>query len=178
MDVVDAIKKRTTIRRFLDKKVPKELIKQVIDAARLAPSGNNAQPWQFYIIENDEKTKRMLKANQVFVQNFCYDAPLIILCLADPNVYKKSAHDDENEKRALRDLSISSAFMVLRAQELYLSSAYIGWVNRQKFKQLYELDEELILPYAILFGYTDSETTSHMRKRLSEVVLNYDEVLK
>jgi len=51
MKVEDAIKTRRSIRKFLAKKVPDDLINKLIEAARLAPSSHNAQPWKFLLLK-------------------------------------------------------------------------------------------------------------------------------
>ena len=77
MDVKEAIKKGRSIRAYKDKPVPDDLINELIDAARLAPSGNNAQPWMFKIIKSKQE-KDKLKKNKIFVQDFVYTAPVLI----------------------------------------------------------------------------------------------------
>jgi nitroreductase len=54
MDVIEAIKTRRSIRRFKEKIVPDELLNKIVDAARWAPSADNAQPWVFIIIKDRE----------------------------------------------------------------------------------------------------------------------------
>jgi len=62
MDLFDAIKGRSSIRRFKQTPVPDEDIDQILDAGRLAPSANNAQPWSFLVIKDRETLKRMAEA--------------------------------------------------------------------------------------------------------------------
>jgi len=59
MDVVDAIKSRRSIRRFKEDMVPDELLTKIVDAARWAPSGGNAQPWAFIIIKDNQLKERI-----------------------------------------------------------------------------------------------------------------------
>ncbi|MCX7704937.1 MAG: nitroreductase family protein, partial [bacterium] len=54
METMEAIRKRRTVRRFLQKPIPFDILKELVDAARLAPSGGNLQPWEFLVID-DEK---------------------------------------------------------------------------------------------------------------------------
>ena len=54
MDVKEAIVRRRSIRRYDTRPVPEDAIKALLEAARLAPSGCNAQPWRFYVVD-DEK---------------------------------------------------------------------------------------------------------------------------
>jgi nitroreductase len=80
MDVREAILKRRSIRKFKEIPVEQEKIAQLLDAARLAPSGSNRQPWRFLVLE--EPKIRELVAD-VSAQMFVRRAPLIILCYAD-----------------------------------------------------------------------------------------------
>ena len=88
MEVKEAIKTRRSIRKFQSKEVPDDLIKELVEAARLAPSAYNAQPSKFVIVKS-EATKQKLKDGEIFKQNFVCLAPLIIICLADPGVFPK-----------------------------------------------------------------------------------------
>jgi len=62
MDLFDAIKGRTSIRRFKQTPVPDEDIRKILDAGRLAPSANNTQPWSFLVIKDKETLKKMAGA--------------------------------------------------------------------------------------------------------------------
>jgi nitroreductase len=62
MDLFDAIKGRTSIRRFKQISVPDEDIKKILDAGRLAPSANNTQPWSFLVIKDKEILRKMAGA--------------------------------------------------------------------------------------------------------------------
>lgn len=57
--ILETIRERRSIRRYLEKPVPREVIEKILDAARWAPSAHNRQPWRFAIIENAE-TKHAL----------------------------------------------------------------------------------------------------------------------
>jgi nitroreductase len=62
MELFDAIKGRTSIRRFKQTPVPDEDIRKILDAGRLAPSSNNTQPWSFLVIKDKEKLRMMAGA--------------------------------------------------------------------------------------------------------------------
>jgi nitroreductase len=129
MSIKAIITKRRSIRKYQAKKVSDVLIKELINAARLAPSGNNAQPARYFIVQ-DEKIKQKLKENKVFKQEFVYQAPVIIVCCGNPEVYPKEklepGFDDSFQIRAVRDVSIAAQNLVLRATELGLGTCYIG----------------------------------------------------
>ncbi len=174
MDVKKAIEARRSVREYKKKEVPADLIRELVNSARLAPSGHNAQPSRYLII-TDESRRKKLKENNIFKQDFVYGAPAIIVCCADPTVYGSTEEDpmnSPNQRRALRDLSIASAFLVLRATELGLGTCYIGWVEKEKIKDVLGIPKEFIVPYVITVGYPSENPESHNKKSVDEVLLN------
>lgn len=123
MQVTDAIKNRHSVRKFLDKEIPDAVITQLIESARLAPSAYNAQPWRFVVVKSNE-LKEFLKQNNIFKQAFVCQAPVIIVCLADANVFLKEKFENTfsnaleigGQVVAVRDVSIATQNLVLQAQ--------------------------------------------------------------
>ena len=64
MDALEAIKKRRSVRKFTGEKIPKEHLEIIVDAGRLAASGNNQQPWEFIIITDTEMINELKVAAQ------------------------------------------------------------------------------------------------------------------
>ena len=172
MNVKEAIEKRQSVRSYKDKNIPEKVLNEVLDAARLAPSGNNAQPSRFYVVKTEEDKKK-LKENDIFHQDFVYEAPAIIVCCSDPTAYPKNKDgwDSEDETRAVRDISIASSFLVLRATELGLGTCYIGWVKKEEIKKVLGIPEKYVVPYVIPIGYPDEEPDERGRKPLEEIIL-------
>lgn len=87
LTVREAIQKRRSIRSFKPVPVPDEMILEMLEAARLAPSGSNAQPWRFVVVTDAEEKKglRKLCFNQAFVE----EAGVVFAFCADLSVYSK-----------------------------------------------------------------------------------------
>ncbi len=172
MDVKDAILTRRSIRKYRDKPVADELINEIIDAARLAPSGLNAQPSRYFIVK-DKATKQKLRDSEVIRDKWVYSAPVIIACCTDPQAYRKNVEgwDDLNEIRAIRDLSIASSYLVLRATELGLGTCYCGWIKKDKIKEVLDIPKHLIIPYVITIGYPNESPEPRPRKNIAEITL-------
>lgn len=81
----EAIEKRRSIRKFKPDPIAQEILHELIDAARLAPSGSNAQPWRFKIV-TDAATKTKL-AEAAYNQNFVAQAPAVLVCCASLKEY-------------------------------------------------------------------------------------------
>ena len=135
MEVHEAIKKRRSIRKFLDKPVSQEIIKELLEAARLSPSAMNAQPWKFLVV-NDKKVINELRKENIFRQEFVYNAPVIIVCCADIDSYPDRARDNfALRELAIGDIAFASQNLVLRATELGLGTCYIGLLDKEKVKK-------------------------------------------
>jgi nitroreductase len=81
MHVKDAIAQRRSIRRYSDEPVPREIIVELLEAARRAPSGNNSQPWRFIVVEDAALRTRLAKV--CHDQAWMADAPVHIAVCAD-----------------------------------------------------------------------------------------------
>ena len=81
----EAIEQRRSIRKFKPEPVPDELLAELLDAARLAPSGCNAQPWRFRIVTDSETKGKLARA--AFDQPFIAAAPVVLVCCADIRGY-------------------------------------------------------------------------------------------
>jgi len=173
MKVIEAIKKRQSIRSFSDKEISKKIIRELLEAARLSPSSKNTQPWKFKIIQ-DQKTRKALKDQEVFRQNFVYTAPLILICCADLSVYKKKRSKYYRRKVkewAPIDITIATHSLVLRATELGLGTCYIGLMQEKKLKKILNIPKNYLIPYILTIGYPRGKQIHQKRKPLKEMIL-------
>jgi nitroreductase len=166
MDVKEAIEKRRSIKKFKEKEVPDKLIKEIIDAARRAPSARNLQPWHFVVVKNKENILKF-KENNVFGQKDVYEVPVIIVCCAEKEA---SPPHSGMEEEPLINLSLASAFLVLRATELGLGTCFVAWFDKEKIKKILNIPENVIVPYIIVMGYPDEEPKTKERKNLNEIM--------
>lgn len=171
MDVKEAIEKRKSIRKYLDKEISQEIIDELIEVARLAPSAYNAQPWKFVILK-DKKAIEELKERKVFVQDFVYNAPLIIICCGTPLAYPEKSRDKFDFKDLTNgDVSIACQNIVMQATELGLGSCYVGLIDRDVLKEYFGIGDEYIMPFVISFGYPDENGRERVRKERDKIIL-------
>jgi nitroreductase len=93
LSVKEAIEQRRSIRQYKDTSVSDEAITQILEAARLAPSSSNLQPWYFVVVK--DQTKKNELSEICWGQRDIADAPVNIVCFADYNMYSR----DERAKR-------------------------------------------------------------------------------
>lgn len=89
LSVWEAIQARRSIRRYTDADVPNEMVTQMLEAARLAPSGGNSQPWRFIVVRDAAVRHEIcqLMSGQKFIEQ----APVAIVCFADLSRYSQEA---------------------------------------------------------------------------------------
>jgi len=168
MDVKEAIEIRKSIRKFKEKEVPDKIIREVIDAARRAPSGHNLQPWRFIVVKKKENLK--FKEQKVFVRDWVYEAPVVIICCSEKEAYSPNSIKEHEVSMPLINLSLASAFLVLRATELGLGTCFVAWADKEKVKKILGIPDDIIVPYVIAMGYPDEEPESSGRKELDEIM--------
>ena len=170
MNVKETINLRKSIRKYQDKQIPEEIVNELLEAARKAPSAKNIQSHRYFIVKDKDVKNKLIK-HGVFKQPFVNDAPLIIICCADPAQYPKSADVDETPTNyAYIDLSIAASFLVLRATELGLGTVFVAWIYRDKIKEILNIPKKYIIPFVIPVGYPAEDPISKPRKNLNEII--------
>jgi len=178
MELDACIAGRRSIRSYKDKAVPKDVINKILEAGSLAPSGMNAQPWRFTVIEKREvidnlsrRTKELVMQSMPLPENLLaafksdkdavfYGAPLIILI----SVAKKEEWKTVN----LLDCGLAAENMFLAAFQAGLGSCFIGFAAflNQDPKALAEIgipeDHELMAP--LIFGYPNETPVPKSRE--------------
>ena len=174
IEVKEAIEKRKSIRSYKQEQVPFEYLKEMIDAARLAPTARNVQPTRFKIIESFE-LRNKLKEEKIFPQDFVTTAPCILVCYGNPDDYLVKLPDasrEDNIQRIERDIAIQTAFLMLRATDLGLGTCYIALLDKERIKPIVGIPDDLYVAYAITVGYSDEEGRERNRLDLDQL---YDE---
>jgi nitroreductase len=107
LTVWDAIKTRRSIRKFLPDDIPNEMVDQMLEAARLAPSGSNRQPWRFIVTREKEIKKELRRI--CMQQKFIEEAPVVFVCFGDMSRYsidaKKKRRQEYRDSGVLETLS-------------------------------------------------------------------------
>ena len=164
MSVLGVIKARGSIRSYKDKPMPKQAMLEILEAARMAQSAANRQPWEFIVVTDPVIKKKLVQAagNQSFVG----EAAAVLVCLANP---EESASVGPFEG-FLIDLAIATENMVLAAWDLGIGSCWIGAYNEQKVKELLDVPRSLRVVSLLTLGYPDERPGPKYRKKFDEIV--------
>jgi nitroreductase len=146
----EKIRKRRTIRKYLPKAVPEEVLLKCVDAARVSPSGANMQPL-IYIIVNDQKLLKMVFSTLSWARYLPDYQPreeemprAYIVILLDKKISRTPNHD-----AGIAAMSIS-----LVAYDEGLGSCILGAVDREKLREILEVPECLAVALVVALGYS------------------------
>jgi len=196
----DAISRRRSIRKFKPDPIPQNHLTQILEAARLAPSGCNAQPWRFKVV-TDQQTKEAL-AQAAFNQAFIARAPAVIVCCADIQGYldgTSSAIQDLGEIGALEDrvihilekrlahartididqlgptiafnVAIAIEHMVLRALDFDLGTCWVRLLDGPLVNELFNWKDTMYTVALLPIGYPAEDPAPRKRRSLDEILL-------
>lgn len=122
MTVKEAIEARRSIRRFTDQPVSRELLLELIEAARLSPSGCNSQPWRFRLV-TDRADIEWFAGEATSKQGWIAKAGAVIVCCVDTRAYMK---DSRATIRALQEAGMVTDEFAGEVENLYLRPAECG----------------------------------------------------
>ncbi|MBW2971388.1 nitroreductase [Candidatus Woesearchaeota archaeon] len=176
--VIEAIYRRRSIRNFQDKQVPKDIIDEILNAAVMAPSARNTQPWHFTIVEGKDRIyelgKKVTELQKKHAEEFrlissiipakfiFHGAPLLIIISGKKDY--KWLKDDVN-------LAVQNMF--LAAYSLGIGSCWIGFAK--VFEKDHNIKNELGIPddmeivAPLIFGYP-SKTDAKIPKRKPKIL--------
>ena len=168
MDALEAIHTRRSIRKYLDRPVPEELIQKLLAAAMQAPSARNQQPWQFVVI--DDHT--MLAKIPEFMPNaaMAAHAPLAILVCGDLGLEKSPGY-------WVVDCAAATQNLLLAARALGLGAVWCGVYPREKrmdgLRQLVGLPKDVNAHSLVVLGYGAEQVPAEDRYRPERVRQNH-----
>jgi nitroreductase len=158
LDVFEAIKTRRSIRKYKPILIPDEKLKKILEAARLAPSAANRQPWGFVIVRDAERKKAIAEAANN--QTFLADAAVIVAAVGDPEISKKWFE---------KDAMIAVEHLALSAAALGYGTCWIGAFNEAKVKSLLRIPESVKVVVLLPIGVPDETPLTKTRKEFSEI---------
>ena len=171
MDFLKIAKARQSCRGYLeDKPVEKEKLDAILEAAQLAPSACNGQPYHITVCQGDTAREVAKACMGLGMNKFATQAPIVLVISEMPYVKSAAmgAKVKKNDYRSI-DIGITTAYLTAEATAQGLSTCILGWLDSDKICQLCGLDYPVRL--VITLGYAKDETIRpKKRKDLSELV--------
>lgn len=198
MDFMDVIKKRRSSRSFLPDDVPDDVIRELLEAARLAPSGGNGESWCFGVIKSKDIKKELAEA--AGGQDWIEEAPVVIACCAKLEEDLRDVPGDDfglivnklrfgedfvNYMNSYPDRKTANTFWnnavpLIPGEHIFLSAVnrglracWIGYLDIKKASQILNLPEDMVCLFLMPIGYAKGLPKDIGRKEIDEIVF-YD----
>ena len=176
MDVFEVIRKRRSIRRFVDRPIEKEQLTKILNAARWAPTAGNQQKWRFIVVSSPALKEMVRKVSPGI---FSRPAAFVVICSlregaddADDKAHPK-AHPEVrrwDESLFLADCAMAAQNMLLAAYALGLGSCIALSFSKIAIKEILDIPENVEPEFIITLGYADEQPQPPPRLPLEEIV--------
>lgn len=168
MDLYEVMRTRRSIRSYRADPIPEEVLNRVLEAARIAPSGSNRQPWRFILVQ-DEKVKRQL-VPACGSQSFIAEAPVVVVACGHNIHYNRGGY--MGEMSILVDVSIGFTHLILAARAEGLGTCWIGAFNNDEVKRILKIPDDANVVAVTPLGCPKDEKFREpsSRKGLEEIV--------
>jgi len=178
MKFLDLVKARQSVRGYLSKEVDREKIERCLEAARLAPSTINSQPWSFIVVD-DPKLKGAV-AKETFSQlisfnHFSLQAPVLIILISERSGFlNKVAEAIKDKQFSLIDIGIAAEHFCLQATEEGLGTCMLGWFNEKGVKKLLNIPQKIRVELIITIGYPESNQIRPKKRKPINQIRSYN----
>ncbi len=174
MDFKELIRKRFSLRKYSEKSVEREKLEQCIEAARMAPSACNSQPWKFVVVDDPELRKKVAEETfgaVVSFNKFVKDAPVLVVQVSEKsNLASWLGGMVKGRNFRVFDCGISAEHFCLQAAELGLGTCMLGWFDEKGVKKLLGIPAGKNIEIIIAVGYPgDEKIPEKNRKPMDEV---------
>lgn len=168
MDIYEIIKSRRSIRSYKPDPIPEEKLNNILEAARLAPSGKNGQPWRFVVVREAKLREALVPACRD--QKSLAQAPVVIAaCGSEAEAYQKQGGYMTS---MIIDVAIAMEHLVLAATAEGLGTCWIGAFSEEAVRKVLNVPANLRIVALTPLGYPAESPTPKPRKELKDIIIN------
>lgn len=166
MSVMNVIRARRSVRAYKDQPLPEAVLDSVMEAARLAPSGKNLQPWKFILVKDPAMRLKLAEASRA--QYFIAQAPVIIVACGYPDrCYQRQGNYMTSWPI---DVSIALDHLMLKAQEEGLGTCWIGAFEETTVKALLQIPPDVKVLALTPLGFPNEAPADRGRRSLDRIL--------
>lgn len=168
----ELVNKRQSCRKYLDKPVEKEKLIKCIEAARVAPSACNSQPWHFVVVNNKDLSLKVADCLQDKVMNkFTTQCQTFIIVVEESgNLTSRTGALIKHQDYRSVDIGIAAEHICLAAEQQNLGTCILGWFNEKELKKLLDINKLKRIRLVIAIGYPESDNIrKKVRKGINEI---------
>lgn len=173
MSFMDLATNRQSDRAFTAQEVSRNDLLKCVQAAQLAPSACNSQPWKFVIIDDAELVKQVgtaISNNPLGINKFAETAPVLVAVVEEPaTLMPKIQGKVPSNRWAQFDLGSATEHFCLQAAELGLSTCIMGAFDGDALKNLLNVPEDRRIFVMLAVGYPSGSTRTKVRKELNAI---------
>ena len=156
MDVDEAIRTRKSIRKYERRPIPPDVLADLLEAARLAPSYNNRQAWTMIVVQDHATKEKLAKASGN--QGFVAECSAYIVGVAQPGAYYSTV-----------DMAIALDHLSLRAVDLGLGTCWIGDFEPDDISRILGIPSGRQATICMTVGYPAEKPRGRTRKTMGEL---------
>jgi nitroreductase len=171
MQLIDAIKKRKSVRRYSSKKPDWRKIIRAIDAARYAPSAGNQIGWKFVLISDEKKIQELAKASQ---QKFVSDASYVVAVVSDDSKLVRSYGKDRGPIFSRHQAAAAIQNFLLALEEQGLVTCWIGHFSEEQVKRTIGVSGDMVVEAFFPIGIETKVKTRKKFKSELESLIYFD----
>ncbi len=172
------VSKRQSVRGYLPQPIERDKLDRIIEAARLAPSACNAQPWKFIVVDNPEIKNSIADATSSRVlgmNHFTKQAPVHIVVILEGANFKSSFGSLAKRKYyPLMDIGIAVNHICLAATAEELGSCIIGWFVEKRVKKILNIPRGKRPLLIITLGYPSNQEIREKKRKTIEEIVGYN----
>lgn len=172
-DFFELVNRRQSCRKYLDKPVEKEKLVKCIEAAQVAPSACNSQPWHFIVVNNKDLSEKVALCLQDKVMNkFTSECQAFIVVVEESgNLTSRAGALMKQQDYRSVDLGISTEHICLAATEQGLGTCILGWFNEKELKKLLNINKFKRIRLVVAIGYPENDIIrKKVRKNIGEIL--------
>jgi nitroreductase len=164
---------RHSCRAYLKQAVERDKIIACLEAARLAPSACNSQPWRFVAVDDPEQTRLIagcVQSEVLGLNRFAGQVPVFVVVVEEPaRLTEKLGSVVKNQTYASMDIGLATANFCLAATDQGLGTCIIGWFAESRIRRLLNIPQKRRIRLVIALGYPAAAARPHVRKPAAEV---------
>lgn len=174
MSFLELANKRYSVRAYAARPVSREILSRCLEAARLAPSACNSQPWCFIVVDDPDLRKKVADAafsGMYSMNSHAKEAPVFVAVVRDKSGYlARLGGQFRDVQYSLVDIGIAIEHFVLQAVEDGVGTCWIGWFDERAVKNVLGLPKNKKIDIMLSVGYPADDTPKEKtRKPLNEM---------
>jgi nitroreductase len=172
------VNNRQSDRGYVNKLIPQEILDRILEAARLAPSACNAQPWKFIVVDNVELKNSIADTTSskiLGMNHFTKQAPVhIVIVMESANLTSNFGSLVKRKHFPLIDIGIAAEHICLAATAEGLGSCMIGWFDEGKVRKILNIPKSKRPILIITLGYPEKQEVRQKRRKETNEIISYN----